>query len=228
MFLEGVEWDGQRNRRIPLEAEGKGKFLRGGGAFSRRALAIRAPSLIVRLFYDKIAGLAQLVEQWNHNPRVIGPSPIPGTRLQKGASLADGAFFSSFAATRHNGPKMLAPDMTARLARLKTYGMHCRKDRKEKSEGELRACADRQASEKPRNRQLQSRVKITGSPQAALPRPHRFLSLSWNSCSSFSRAVEASSHFQVLSSDSWLISASRRLRAAKSVEPSEGGALSCS
>lgn len=27
------------------------------------------------------AGLAQLVEQWNHNPRVIGPNPIPGTIL---------------------------------------------------------------------------------------------------------------------------------------------------
>lgn len=24
-------------------------------------------------------GLAQLVEQWNHNPRVIGSSPIPAT-----------------------------------------------------------------------------------------------------------------------------------------------------
>ena len=27
------------------------------------------------------AGLAQLVEQWNHNPRVIGPNPIPGTNF---------------------------------------------------------------------------------------------------------------------------------------------------
>lgn len=27
-------------------------------------------------------GLAQLVEQRNHNPRVIGPSPLPATKLQ--------------------------------------------------------------------------------------------------------------------------------------------------
>ena len=31
---------------------------------------------------SKYAGLAQSVEQWNHNPRVIGSSPMPGTTFQ--------------------------------------------------------------------------------------------------------------------------------------------------
>ena len=34
---------------------------------------------IIVVFFETCAGLAQLVEQWNHNPRVIGPNPIPGT-----------------------------------------------------------------------------------------------------------------------------------------------------
>ena len=43
--------------------------------------AKRKNSCIVYLFSETkaSAGLAQLVEQWNHNPRVIGPNPIPGT-----------------------------------------------------------------------------------------------------------------------------------------------------
>ena len=36
---------------------------------------------IIVVFFETCAGLAQLVEQWNHNPRVIGPNPIPGTTI---------------------------------------------------------------------------------------------------------------------------------------------------
>lgn len=80
-----MEWVEEQARAI---RGGRGvKVPPGRRAFSPEALAIRAESLIVCRFYDKIAGLAQLVEQWNHNPRVIGPSPIPGTSLPKGASL---------------------------------------------------------------------------------------------------------------------------------------------
>ena len=55
------------------------------------------------------AGLAQLVEQWNHNPRVIGPSPMPGTILQAPVvyASATGAFFVSCrgrASSRSQGP----------------------------------------------------------------------------------------------------------------------------
>ena len=45
------------------------------------AFAGKGKPCILTPFLKTCAGLAQLVEQWNHNPRVIGPNPIPGTNF---------------------------------------------------------------------------------------------------------------------------------------------------